>query len=784
MGKITLLPHWVLPDTLPSVYDSQSGTALEMVAKVYGAMRTLQEEYNSFADNVNNEITNFINSVNKDQEEFENKINKIMHDYIIKIDEKIKIQDKQIEDTIVYIKENISASVKTILAEMSKNGELSDVVIEALTNVENTLSDVNTTIEDMITRMDSIESNLSDTNVRITEVEEELNDNKIRLALVENAIKATYNSIDEMKQGNVECDSIVKTTGYYECGDGGGANYLIRTKLETDIEDNGSIHFIRNSLVAELIIENEINLKIFGVMEDGITDDSSKIQNAIDYSMDHNDVKLVGNNKYMLVLKTLYFGAYTPLENSKFISGSDGVYDNNYLISVNSKDLTNWIETFPLANKGYFKNVDIRNFNFTNMTPIVSGLNGIFNASNNSYNDMNASGFDISFKSSGQYLDNVKINNFNVGYKVGSEYAIQFGYVGDQCEINSAHIHQTKYADEVNFIMTGKGHNGARLRNIISNGNLFIEGSNISIDNIHQEEGTIKINNAIVNIQNGYLYHYDLPNIDITNSVVNLENILFQYNYRDNSFENASDIDVNINNSDVVINNCFKSVVYNQDVTFKNLSAAKTNLDENPSLKSIKTYNSNSNIPNEVNSNINIEIMSLNSPDTWGYTKWQKPTGTYYYKVIPLLDATRNLRSSLNEYAHNISLTNGESGFGYLTATKGMYRVYRGTSENNYTEYADISTKKGIFDNGYFINGVKWKTRTGGDIDTLLKAYRKVVYNGSLIKCYADAIPTSGTWLKGDIILNDSATKTGDAIGWLCVADGTPGTWLSIGNLG
>ena len=175
MNKITLLPKWVFPSTIPSVYDTESGTCLEMTAKVYGAMRELQEGYKEFVEEINKAITEFIEKTNQDQEEFENKINKIMHDYIIKIDEKIKIQDKQIEDTITYIKENISEAISSIIVEMRENGELSDVILEGLTGIEETLEVINTTIENMTTRISDLENNFSETiietNAKIAELE-------------------------------------------------------------------------------------------------------------------------------------------------------------------------------------------------------------------------------------------------------------------------------------------------------------------------------------------------------------------------------------------------------------------------------------------------------------------------------------------------------------------------------------------------------------------------------------------------------------------------------------
>lgn len=44
------------------------------------------------------------------------------------------------------------------------------------------------------------------------------------------------------------------------------------------------------------------------------------------------------------------------------------------------------------------------------------------------------------------------------------------------------------------------------------------------------------------------------------------------------------------------------------------------------------------------------------------------------------------------------------------------------------------------------------------------------------------AAPTTGTWRKGDVMLNEAAT-VGSPKGWRCTVAGTPGTWVSEGNL-
>ena len=75
---------------------------------------------------------------------------------------------------------------------------------------------------------------------------------------------------------------VVETLGYYSTNDGGGAKYLIREKLDTDVDDAGSIHTLTNELVAELIIKNStVNIKQLGSKCDSLTDNAIIIQNAL-----------------------------------------------------------------------------------------------------------------------------------------------------------------------------------------------------------------------------------------------------------------------------------------------------------------------------------------------------------------------------------------------------------------------------------------------------------------------------------------------------------------------
>lgn len=140
------LPHWCLTDLQPAFYDTESGTALQMVARVYKKIEELVANYNSFVDEINRYVDEFESGMIADFDCFKNCIIKTMNDYIEVIDTKIDAQDKNIADAIErqdtritqkfseqdqiiadavdYMKTNIVATVTTLFQEALANGDI------------------------------------------------------------------------------------------------------------------------------------------------------------------------------------------------------------------------------------------------------------------------------------------------------------------------------------------------------------------------------------------------------------------------------------------------------------------------------------------------------------------------------------------------------------------------------------------------------------------------------------------------------------------------------------
>lgn len=93
-----------------------------------------------------------------------------------------------------------------------------------------------------------------------------------------------YNTVTEMKAAeNLVDGSFAETYGFYSKGDTGGAKYKIRAVTNADTVDEMTLIALADeSLVAELILEDTMNVRQFGAKGDGETDDTAKIQGCLD----------------------------------------------------------------------------------------------------------------------------------------------------------------------------------------------------------------------------------------------------------------------------------------------------------------------------------------------------------------------------------------------------------------------------------------------------------------------------------------------------------------------
>ena len=99
-NSMLLLPKWVLNNKYPSVYDSESKTAIEQTARVYGAMNELIENYNTFVSELEKSITEHEKNTDESIEEFKTKVVNLQLKHIQSMDLKVKELYSHLKDNL------------------------------------------------------------------------------------------------------------------------------------------------------------------------------------------------------------------------------------------------------------------------------------------------------------------------------------------------------------------------------------------------------------------------------------------------------------------------------------------------------------------------------------------------------------------------------------------------------------------------------------------------------------------------------------------------------------
>lgn len=146
---------------------------------------------------------------------------------------------------------NVQEQINNKLDEMAEGGELADIINQEI------FGEINDHLDVIDGEIDGLE---------------ELINGKIEV----------YNTVALMKASDTVANgSIVKTVGFHNADDKGGAYYRIRTKGESEVANNMSTFDITsdNTLIAELILQGtEGNPKQFGAALDGLTDDTAVVK--------------------------------------------------------------------------------------------------------------------------------------------------------------------------------------------------------------------------------------------------------------------------------------------------------------------------------------------------------------------------------------------------------------------------------------------------------------------------------------------------------------------------
>lgn len=138
-----------------------------------------------------------------------------------------------------------------------------------------------------------------------------------------------YDTVAGMKSAeNLVDGSYARTLGYYAKNDGGGATYKIRNITNDDVIDEAFIIEMNdagNNLVAELIVEEPLDLRKLGCKNDGVTNNHDAIQTALDKGISlfvGEGIYYCGTNLTLQPEGVTITGVHNPLY---YVDPTDGV---------------------------------------------------------------------------------------------------------------------------------------------------------------------------------------------------------------------------------------------------------------------------------------------------------------------------------------------------------------------------------------------------------------------------------------------------------------------------
>ena len=236
-----------------------------------------------------------------------------------------------------------------------------------------------------------------------------------------------YNTVTEMKAAeNITNGSKCMTFGFNSINDGGKAFYRVRPILNTDVIDEMTIiSLYDNTLIAELIIEDEINVRQLGIIGDGINDNYSKLTVLANYVSDKKIKKIQFNNEQYKVSNYINFNLNQDYIEINLGGGSiDYTSANNYnghgILNIELPTDINSIcniENGTISASGIIPNFESTNINPTGGNGGVRAVCRILNCKNMNFHDLF-----YSSAISGNFVSKVNIDNCK-GINVGGRSA-------------------------------------------------------------------------------------------------------------------------------------------------------------------------------------------------------------------------------------------------------------------------------------------------------------------------------------------------------------------------
>ena len=226
-----------------------------------------------------------------------------------------------------------------------------DFTSEISTTVEDFTEDIESTVEEYIGKFEDLYDYVHDYFDNL-DVQEEI-DNKLDEMADEGELtdliidylnvntELCYDTVADMKVAtNLVAGSYAKTYGYHAVNDKGGAFYKVRTIAVSDTPDDMFIiELADNTLVAELIEGEKLNIRQIGAYGDNTHDDSDVIQAGLDHA---KTTVFFPSGNYLTTKKLTVSSANTRVEfNGRArLYASDDSFTGDSVIELNNSFIT------------------------------------------------------------------------------------------------------------------------------------------------------------------------------------------------------------------------------------------------------------------------------------------------------------------------------------------------------------------------------------------------------------------------------------------------------------
>ena len=178
--------------------------------------------------------------------------------------------------------------------------------------------------------------------------------------------KRFFNSVADMvADTTLKIGDIVQTLGYYSEGDGGGNIYEI-VAAGTGTADGGSYIDLTgvSGQAKGLFVDGVVNVKQFGARGDGVTDDTSFIQAAIDYAntqqLAYSPSRYIGGRRVYIPSGTYTISSAIKVYQNIKVCG-DGATATRIVQTTSGEDCLALVYNEPLATDQSAQGVDVLN---------------------------------------------------------------------------------------------------------------------------------------------------------------------------------------------------------------------------------------------------------------------------------------------------------------------------------------------------------------------------------------------------------------------------------------